>query len=416
ALEVAAVPIRHGGKTSAVFALVTNSPGAYRIGDLDALDEIAGLLAVTIDRIRLYEHADYSAKHDLLTDLPNYRYLQERLRTLFDDPSEGVSGTAPADVGVSEAPTATSAGGGRQVAALVLDMDNLKVFNDTLGHEVGDYVIRGVAGILRAWCRAEDFVARTGGDEFVVLMDGADADTALAVADRIHAAVQEIHVGMDRVETRVGVSIGIAVMPGDAETPMDLIHVADQAMYDAKFAGGHRTRLASDRAGAPEPRAVGRRSVRLADTLTRTLVAGGSLEELAALSLAQRWASTVVSRTGIPPELLVQLRLVLASGASRRFAEQPGDRDLLLARSLVGHIEGDWDELTEEHMGAQLRLLAQVVLDVAWMTMPQPTGSGLSIDDALRYVVDARPGAEALPVWPVLERVLRRGADRRRVA
>ncbi|MEX2375923.1 MAG: GAF domain-containing protein, partial [Dehalococcoidia bacterium] len=51
ALEVAAVPIRHGGKTSAVFALVTNSPGAYRIGDLDALDEIAGLLAVTIDRI-----------------------------------------------------------------------------------------------------------------------------------------------------------------------------------------------------------------------------------------------------------------------------------------------------------------------------------------------------------------------------
>ncbi|MQC48256.1 MAG: diguanylate cyclase [Chloroflexi bacterium] len=337
ASEVAAVPIRHGGKTSAVFALVTNSPGAYTIGDLDALDEVAGLLAVTIDRIRLYEQADYSAKHDLLTDLPNYRYLQERLHTLLGDPVERVAEADARDVGVLDAMPRAD----RQVAALVLDMDNLKVFNDTLGHEVGDHVIRGVAGILRAWCRAEDFVARTGGDEFVVLMEGADADAALAVADRIHAAVQEIHLGIDRADTQVGVSIGIAVMPGDAETPMDLLHVADQAMYDAKFAGGHRTRLASDRSSSSESRALRRSSARLADALVRTLVAGGSLEELAALSLSQR-ASAVVSRVSVPQELLGQLRLVLAAGASCRFAAQPADRDLLFARYLVGRIEEDW--------------------------------------------------------------------------
>lgn len=426
ATEAAAVPIRHGGRTSAVFVVVTNAEAGYDIGDLDALDEVAGLLAVTIDRLRLFEQADHSAKHDLLTELPNYRYLQERLAALqapaVDD--DAVASTADAPSGGAGAlddrwgadSEPVEVGEASRVALLVIDMDNLKVFNDTLGHEVGDRVIREVGRVLRSSCRTQDFVARTGGDEFVIVMEGSDAGGALIVADQIHAAVQEIHVEMDGIDTRVGVSIGVAVWPGDAETPAGLLHLADQAMYDAKFAGGQRTRLASDRTGSPEPRAVRGRNVRLADTLIRALVTGGSLEELAAISLAQRWASAVVGRANLPAELLTQIRLVIAAGASRRFAEPRGDRDQMLARYLVDRIEEDWEQLVEEHLGEQLTFLAWALLDLAWMVVLQPSGGTVSIEVALDRVAEAYPHAADFPVWLALQGVARQGADRRRAA
>ncbi|TAK77938.1 MAG: GAF domain-containing protein, partial [Dehalococcoidia bacterium] len=79
AVEVAAVPVRQGTRTAAVFVLVKSSVAGYGEGELEALEEVAGLLGVTIERLRLYEQAAYGARHDLLTGLPNYRYLQERL-------------------------------------------------------------------------------------------------------------------------------------------------------------------------------------------------------------------------------------------------------------------------------------------------------------------------------------------------
>jgi diguanylate cyclase (GGDEF)-like protein len=397
AREVAAVPVRQGDRTSAVFALVTNHAGAYRVSELDALDEVAGLLAVTIDRLRLYEQADYSAKHDLLTGLPNYRYLQERLETLAAEYEAARDETKPA-------------------ALMVVDMDNLKVFNDTLGHEVGDLVIQQVGHVLRTSCRAEDFVARTGGDEFVVLMAGADAETALNVSERIHAVLRDAHLEIAGAETRVGVSIGVAGIPGDTAAVSSLLQIADQAMYDAKFAGGQRTRLASERSGAAEPRGLRGRSIQLADLLIRTLAAGGTHEELEALSLAQRWAGSVMGRVNLPPEFLPQLRLVLASGASRRFSAPGASRDQSLARYLVDRIEEDWDDLGDGQLGEQLTFLAGALLDLAWATSPRPVGQGMNVGSALERISEAHPQAELFPVWAALRQVARKSAERRRPA
>ena len=390
AREVAAVPVRQGSRTSAVFALVTNTPGVYGSSELVALDEVAGLLAVTIERLRLYEHADHSAKHDLLTELPNYRYLQERL-------SELRSGI-------------TRAG---QSALMVVDMDSLKLFNDTLGHEVGDRVIQTVAQVLRSACRQEDFVARTGGDEFVILMEDADVTAAIAVGDRIHAALADAHREIEGAPTRIGVSIGVAVAPSDAVSTADLLHAADQAMYDAKFAGGQRTRTASERTGGAEPRTLRGRGTRLADTLIRALVAGATSEEMNALSLAQRWAATIAGRADLPPESIPELRLVIAAEATKRFRMPKGDRDQLLAQHLVEQVREDWQSLPSPAF-EYLNLLATALVEVAWLSMPAPSGEGLPLKEALQSISGTYEDALDLPIWPILVEVVLTVGERRK--
>lgn len=392
AREVAAVPVRQGSRTSAVFALVSNAPGAYGPSELAALEEVAGLLAVTIERLRLYEHADHSAKHDLLTGLPNYRFLQERLGEL----RSGVTRSG-------------------QSALMVVDMDSLKLFNDTLGHEVGDRVIQIVADVLRGACRQEDFVARTGGDEFVIVMEDADVHASMAVADRVHAALGDAHLEIEGAPTRIAVSIGIAVAPADARSTADLLHAADQAMYDAKFAGGQRTRTAKELTGAAEPRVL-RGGTRLADTLTRALVAGASASEVNALSLAQRWAGTIAGRIDLPGDSLPELRLVLAAEASRRFVAPKGDRDQLLARHLVTQVRRDWDELPDADVREHLVILAGALLDISWLTMPPPGGEGCTPDEALERTEQHYAWATASSVWPVIVEVVRTAGDRRRQA
>ncbi|MGE3961440.1 MAG: diguanylate cyclase [Dehalococcoidia bacterium] len=390
AREVAAVPVRQGSRTSAVFALVTNTAGVYGASELAALDEVAGLLAVTIERLRLYERADHSAKHDLLTELPNYRYLQERLAEL-----EG------------------GVGRGGQAALMVVDMDSLKLFNDTLGHEVGDRVIQMVAQVLRSSCRQEDFVARTGGDEFVVLMEDADVGAAVAVSERIHAALAEAHREIEGAPTRIGVSIGVAVTPGDAASTADLLHAADQAMYDAKFAGGQCTRTASERMGTTQPRALRSRGTRLSDTLIRALAAGASSDELNALALAQRWAGTIAGRTDLPPDSLPELRLVIAAEASSRFRAPKGDRDQVLARHLVQQVSEDWASLASPER-EHLDLLSKALVEIAWLRLPRPLGAGYTADEALARAAERFTGSLDDSMWPLIVDVVRTVGERRK--
>ncbi|MCK9485163.1 MAG: diguanylate cyclase [Dehalococcoidia bacterium] len=390
AREVAAVPVRQGERTSAVFALVNNNVGEYDMSELDALEEVAGLLAVTIERLRLYEHADHSAKHDLLTGLPNYRYLQERLHDL----RLGIT-----DVGRS--------------AAMVIDMDNLKTFNDLLGHESGDRVIEIVARELRAACRQQDFVARTGGDEFVIVMEGAGTEAASAVADRIHEALHEAHLEIPDAPVRIGVSIGVAEAPADAETTGELLQAADQAMYDAKVGGGQRTRTArAHHGGSDSLRSLRGREVRLAETLFHALTSGATVEEMSAISTAARWLGAVILRAGTPPEVLPQLRLLVASRASRRLAAPSTNQDQSLAHYLVGRIYRDWKSINLE-ASETVTLLIPAMLDIAWMMLPRPAGEGLTVERALARYLDMYPHAAMHKDWPTIDEIVRSNIDRR---
>ena len=125
----------------------------------------------------------------------------------------------------------------KRLALMVIDLDNFKTINDTLGHHVGDLLLIEVTKRLEASVRHTDLVARLGGDEFVIVLSGIDspADAAL-VADKILAATS-LPCILDQNELRTSASIGISLFPDDATVNEELIKKADAAMYHAKSSG-----------------------------------------------------------------------------------------------------------------------------------------------------------------------------------
>jgi diguanylate cyclase (GGDEF)-like protein len=120
----------------------------------------------------------------------------------------------------------------RVFAILFIDVDNLKMINDTHGHLEGNRALCRVADTLRVQCRGSDVTGRYGGDEFVVVLPETDRETARAIADRIQAAVRK------QPETpSLSVSVGAAVWPNDGMTIDDLMMTADAALYEAKKRG-----------------------------------------------------------------------------------------------------------------------------------------------------------------------------------
>jgi diguanylate cyclase (GGDEF)-like protein/PAS domain S-box-containing protein len=160
------------------------------------------------------------AYYDVLTGLANRRLLMERLGAIVEK----------------------AAGGNRLGAVLYLDLDDFKSTNDARGHAAGDALLSHVAARLKTAVRGSDLVARVGGDEFVVVLEGLDADPAAAaraaldVAETIRAilvAPLELH-GQPH---HVAASIGVALAAGAGTSAHDLLRAADTAMYRAKSAG-----------------------------------------------------------------------------------------------------------------------------------------------------------------------------------
>ena len=165
-----------------------------------------------LDNGRLLNRLDHGATHDALTQLPNRTLFHERLDKALTAPGE------------------------RPVAVALIDLDDFKEVNDTLGHEVGDLLLIAVAQRLNACIRAEDTVARLGGDEFVVVLDGADPAAADLAAQRMIEALRA-PVLADGHELPIRASIGIADGHSGDDASLLLRH-ADIAMYAAKAIAG----------------------------------------------------------------------------------------------------------------------------------------------------------------------------------
>jgi diguanylate cyclase (GGDEF)-like protein len=168
-----------------------------------------------VTKYRLIEaRIAHMAHHDALTDLPNRVLLQERLEQAL-----------------------TRVPMGEGLAVLCIDLDRFKAVNDTLGHAVGDQLLKAVAERLRGCVRQTDTIARIGGDEFAILQIAADDATEVtALAARIVDTVRAPYDLGDHQAT-IGISIGIAVSPGDGTDPVQLLKNADLALYRSKAEG-----------------------------------------------------------------------------------------------------------------------------------------------------------------------------------
>ena len=124
------------------------------------------------------------------------------------------------------------------LALLLIDLDNFKEVNDTFGHDVGDLMLRMVGLRIKAACRSDDFIARIGGDEFIVIVsDLKTSDDANVLARKINEKLKELY-DLDGKQIKSSASIGVAVFPVDGTDLTVLFKNADIAMYKAKKAGG----------------------------------------------------------------------------------------------------------------------------------------------------------------------------------
>jgi diguanylate cyclase (GGDEF)-like protein len=213
--EAVVVPLDGGADVAGGLA-VGDRLGVIRTFEKDdvlLLETMANHCGVALRNGELIGRLRHDALHDSLTGLPNRADLQRRLSAALDDVSAGrVSGAA----------------------VMILDLDEFKAVNDTLGHHQGDELLVEVAARLTTAVGPAGTVARLGGDEFAVLLtDTADEGRVLRIGRRLVRALEQ-PIALDGLEVEIGGSVGVALAPAHASDPSVLLKRADLAMYDAK--------------------------------------------------------------------------------------------------------------------------------------------------------------------------------------
>jgi diguanylate cyclase (GGDEF)-like protein len=222
ATSMAAAPLVSGDLTTGILGFVKFGDREWTPAELTALEAIATLFAQLQGRIAAEGQLRYLAEHDDLTGLSNRRallaHLDERLMAGREGP----------------------------VSVLFLDLDRLKAINDYLGHHAGDGFIRAFAQRLHEETRDTDLIARLGGDEFVIVPAAPMlADETEVLANRLQAMLRErVAIGGEML-TRT-VSIGVALGVPGRDTTSDLLRRADQAVLNAKNAGGNKIAVFSE--------------------------------------------------------------------------------------------------------------------------------------------------------------------------
>lgn len=160
------------------------------------------------------------ANTDALTRLNNRRAFDDRMAAIYDTPL-----------------------GRTSTALIVCDIDHFKRINDTFGHPVGDKILATVANIIKTSVRKEAFVARTGGEEFAIILDPTTAQEAFGVAERIRKSLEVTPFKNSRTGVNYGpVTISLGMSTADqADDPQDLYHKTDIALYCAKTTGRNRS-------------------------------------------------------------------------------------------------------------------------------------------------------------------------------
>jgi two-component system cell cycle response regulator len=217
-------PLR-GRLPGAGYLALYRARGAPPFGDGDVrhLALLAAWTAVALENLKLAERVEKLAVTDDLTQVYNYRFLKTALRRELRRASRF----------------------GQELSVIMIDVDNLKAYNDRHGHLRGSFLLKRLAQLLGQNLRSFDVVAKYGGDEFTLILPQTAREGAVAVAERVRLAVEATQFPL-AARGSITISLGVATFPHDGSDGMSLLRVADRALYRAKLGGRNRTELLSE--------------------------------------------------------------------------------------------------------------------------------------------------------------------------
>ncbi len=194
-------------------------------GDARLATLLAAWAGLALETLRLSERVEKLAITDDLTQVYNFRFLKTALRREIRRASRF----------------------GQELSLVMLDVDNLKAYNDRHGHLRGSHLLKRIAQLLAQNLRSFDLIAKYGGDEFTLILPQTAGEGAAVVAERMRTAVESTEFPL-APRGAITISLGVATFPTDASDGLGLIRVADRALYRAKQSGRNRTELQGNEA------------------------------------------------------------------------------------------------------------------------------------------------------------------------
>jgi len=220
--ELVIVPLKAKDKVNGIILadnFITKKP--ITKDDLRMLIMLSNRRGLAIENSQLYEKTVISTHQDSLTELWNHGYFQHLLAMEL------------------EKARATS----NPLSLIMLDIDDFKVYNDTLGHQNGDRILKDMATLLKNHSRKMDYVCRYGGEEFAVILPYTDKNEAVMIAERMRENIARTpFLNQEVLPNKIlTVSIGVATFPENANSTAELISYSDKALYEAKKKGKNTT-------------------------------------------------------------------------------------------------------------------------------------------------------------------------------
>lgn len=217
------IPILVQGETLGVLHLQATKDWQIETAELSFKTTFAGQVGISIANIRLRDALRTQSVRDALTGLYNRRFLEELLERELRRANRSA----------------------QSLGILMIDLDHFKSFNDTFGHEAGDAVLRETADLLLKSVRAEDFVCRFGGEEFVIVLPTAALSASISRGERLRSRIKQLTIlHQGKSMGMLTISVGVAVFPEHGSSPKELLAAADAALYEAKHNGRDQVRAA----------------------------------------------------------------------------------------------------------------------------------------------------------------------------
>ncbi len=220
--ELAVVPLKAKDKVNGIILadnFITREP--ITKDDVRMLIMLANQAGLAIENSQLYEKTVTRAHSDSLTELWNHGYFQYLLQAEMEKAK------------INKTP----------LSLIALDIDNFKVYNDTLGHQSGDKILKSLAALIKNQSRKMDYVCRYGGEEFTIILPQTEQKEAFLIAERIRNDIEKYPFINEETlpNQKLTASIGLSSFPEDGLSPSELIYHSDKALYEAKQKGKNNT-------------------------------------------------------------------------------------------------------------------------------------------------------------------------------